>query len=50
MQELKDVNKEYCKNDLLTHTLKFSKDFDVVLANAQKLLNKLITMQSDAKK
>ena len=50
MQELKDVKKEYCQNDLLTHTLKFSKDFDVVLAKAQKLLNKLITMQSEALK
>jgi hypothetical protein len=50
MQQLKDVKKEYCQNDLLTHTLKFSKDFDVLLANAQKLFNKLITMQSEAMK
>jgi hypothetical protein len=33
MQELKDVKKEYCQSDLLTHTLKFCSDFDVVLGS-----------------
>jgi hypothetical protein len=50
MQELKDVKKEYCQNDLLTHTVKFCSDFDVVLGKAQKLLIKLITMQSESMK
>jgi hypothetical protein len=50
IQELKDVKKKYGQNDLLTHTLQFCKDFDVVLTKAQKLLNKLVTMQSESMK
>ena len=50
MQELKDVRKEYCQNDVLIHTVQFCKDFDVVLAESQKLLNKLTAMQSEAMK
>jgi hypothetical protein len=50
MQELKDVKKEYTQNDLLTHTVKFCSDFDDVLGKAQKLLIKLITMQSESMK
>jgi hypothetical protein len=50
MQELKDVKKEYTSNDLLTHSLKFCKEFDNVLTKAQKLLNKLVTMQSESRK
>jgi hypothetical protein len=50
MQELKDVKKEYGPNDLLTRSLQFCKDFDCVLTKAQKLLNKLVTMQSESMK
>ena len=50
MQELKDIKKAYCQNDLLTHTVQFCKDFDVVLAKSQKLLNKLTAMQSESMK
>jgi hypothetical protein len=50
MQELKDVKKEYCQNDLLTHTVKFCSDFDSVLAKAQKLLSKIVSMQSESMK
>jgi hypothetical protein len=50
MQELKDVKNNYCQNDLLTHTLKFSSDFDDVLSKAQKLLGTLTSMQSESMK
>ena len=50
MQDLKDIKKTYTPNDLLTHTDQFCKDFDVVLDKAQKLLTKLVTMQSESTK
>ena len=50
MQDLKDIKNKYTQNDLLTHTEQFCKDFDVVLDKAQKLLTKLVTMQSESMK
>ena len=50
MQDVKDIKREFTQNDLLNHTVQFSKDFDDSLAIAQKLLNKLTCMQSEAMK
>jgi hypothetical protein len=49
-QELQDINQVYDKNDLLIHTLQLCKDFDIVLRKANKLLNKLTTMQNESMK
>jgi hypothetical protein len=49
-QELQNINLVYNKNDLLIHTLQLCKDFDIVLRKANRLLNRLNTMQKESMK